>query len=150
MPGSGTAFAGKSGETTKLSHPVHCKLKFLEFALKIKILEFMTIHMRFEQFSGKHSGTATIADRCAKGFFFELDIVRIDVGYSFHWLPLCVEDSRLQRVKSNRYASLEAADNPGQPIDLSCYHGCATKHTGELAHEVCSRLLSIVDIFVPR
>lgn len=136
MSGSGTAFAGKSGETKKLSHSVHRELKFLELALKIKIFEFMAIHVRFEQFSGKHSSAATIADRRVKGFLFKLDIVRIDVGYGFHWLPLWVRDLSAARITSNRYASLKGADRLGQPIDISCDHGCSTRDTRELAHEV--------------
>lgn len=73
----------KPGETKNLSHSVHRELKLLELALKIKVLKFMAVHVRFEQLRGKHPRAAAIAHRRVKGFLFKLDIVRI-VGYSFH------------------------------------------------------------------
>ena len=137
MSGSGTVFAGKSGETKKLSHSVHRELKFLKLALKIKIFEFMAIHVGFEQFCGKHSGAATIADRRVKGFLFELDIVRIDVGYGFHGFPsLWVRDLLAVTNVSNHYASWEAVDTLGQLIDIACDPDGSTNNVGELAHEI--------------
>jgi hypothetical protein len=61
----------EAGKLAKLSHPVHGILKFLEFALQIKIFQFVTVHMRLEQFRRKHLGAAPGTDRRVKNFIIK-------------------------------------------------------------------------------
>src|SRR6266508_595955 len=83
----GNIFA-EPGELKNLSHSVHRVLKLLQFALKIHVFQFMTIHMGFEQLGGKHLCPAAMTHRRVEGFLFILDLMVMVAYLWFHFVPL--------------------------------------------------------------
>jgi hypothetical protein len=72
----GTPVTGILPASSKLlAHSIHRVLKLFQLALKIHVLQFMTIHMGFKQLRGEHLGAAAMADRCAKRMLVMLDVV---------------------------------------------------------------------------
>jgi hypothetical protein len=86
---SGTSLPAIAGEVKNLSHSIHRVLKFFQFALKIHVFQFMTIHMGFEQLDGKHLCPAAMTDRGVEGFLFVLDLMVMVTYLWFHFVPLC-------------------------------------------------------------
>jgi hypothetical protein len=84
----GNIFA-ELGDLKNLSHSVHRVLQLLQFALKIHVFQFVTIHMGFEQLGGKHLCSATMTHRRVEGFLCILDLMVMVAYLWFHFVPLC-------------------------------------------------------------